>query len=165
MKFFNTMLIILLSITSLQAHSNSISALTSAKRTKEILELHQAFIQNPQSLVMLHTDISSLFNNSNPKYQGFNNELAQKLGLIKNLEFSGLNKVTFSSESLNGNPEQAYSVTFSEVSHKDCLALSGHPVNDMFIKVYINDNKADPFSCKKNWLFQKNKNKIKYIGR
>lgn len=162
MKNLNIVLLSALLAFTVKAYSDPVST---AARAKGILEFHQAFIQNPQSLLMLHADISSIFINSNPRYEGFNNDLAKKLGLINNLAFSGLEIVKFSSEPLHGNPDQAYSVTFSEISFKDCIALSNHQINKFFIKVQINSKEPEPTSCEKEWLFQSSKNTLKYIGR
>ncbi len=116
---------------------------------------------------MMHLEIVGLFHNSANQYQDFDNDLAVKLGVLKNLSFSGLEKVNFSSAPFNERPYAAYSAEFSNVSYKGCIALAGYkPFEKIFISIEINGNSINQGGlCHKEWFFQSGKNKIRYVGR
>lgn len=164
MKYFYK----LVSLSLLAVSMNSLSKpLSTLKRGKDVLDFHQAFAQNPQTLIMMHLKIIGVFRGSGSQYQDFNNELAVKLGIIESLAFSGLEKVTFSHASINGQPFRAYSAEFSGVSYRDCLALANYrPFEDTFESIEVNGERINKgLGCKKEWFFQSGKNTLKYVGR
>ncbi len=164
MKYFYKLVILSFLAISLNSQSNPLSTL---KRGNDVLDFHQAVIQNPQALIMMHFDIVSIFQYSGNKYKDLNNELAVKLGIIKNLTFSGLEQVTFFHSPLNGYPYRAYSVEFSGVSYQDCIVLANYkPLQGIFENIKINGNPTNKgLSCKEEWFFQSGKNILKYVGR
>jgi hypothetical protein len=149
-----------------------IQAVGTLARGKDILEFYEAAIANPQQVLILSSEIQTLFFSSSTRYKDLSNDLAQKVGWF-NSGPMGLEHIELKPEPSPSYQYGYYSITLKKLKSKQCELLSNHAaLNRNFVRVELNGSpvfangtqQQTVALCKSQWFFQDGKNELKYVA-
>jgi hypothetical protein len=165
-------LVALLALTAAPCHAKIAGAVGTAMRAKSIVEFYESAIANPQQILVLSVEITSLYKGGSTRYKDLNNAIAQKQGLFDTGPL-GLDHIELRPEPSPTYEYGYYSITLKRLSFKQCTALSNHSeVNKNFVRVELNGKIISPIEapkkpmtpCTSEWFFQDGKNELKYVA-
>ncbi len=162
MRLFLLLLTLCLPLPSF-ASGSILNVVGTSKKAYRLVELHQAIITNPQTLIMLAMDIRLYFSQGPEKFRDLDNDQAHKLGILDLAGSSGLSSIVLSSGPYGNHPFGSFTVEVRELTKSNCIGLLVY-TRDFFHSITINGSESMASSCKDQWFFQKGKNTIIFSG-
>ncbi|MHA5498459.1 hypothetical protein ACVSNS_01505 [Pseudomonas aeruginosa] len=142
--------------------ANPAQAVTTLKKGIDIMELHEAIVQNPNQLLFLATNIEATFRSNPTGYKDLSNEYAESVNWFAN-GTKGRDQITLQPETSSDFEYGFYSIELQGLDFKECQTLTRHPLlTDVFENIKVNGTaQGGAKACKS----LSSGNIIKFIGR
>lgn len=157
---------------SMPSHAQIPQAVDAINRGRDILDFYKAAISNPAEVLTLQLEIQSRFAGRGSRYEGLNNDLAQKFGIFNYGPLS-LDHIEILSEPSSGSEYGYFSITLKQLPLKECEILSNYPpFFQGFVRIELNGEVISQNGmrqqvigvCKGSLPLTHAKNEIKFVS-
>lgn len=164
-KTASAALILLIGSIVSPAWASTAQAINSVKQGKAVWEFYESAVADPAQITLLPIDIEATFQDDPNNYKDLNNTFAENMGWFKK-GTRGSDLLVLRSEPSSHSEHGRYSITFKDLSAKECRFLASYPsFKDRFDHLEVNQTKTAAASSCKSKLFGSDDNAIKFVSR